>query len=433
MAVTILRTVSTEADTEQDPAALRLAMVERLRSRGSIDSDSIRRAFESVPRHLFAPEASLDEVYDEDAVVRTKYGPDGTCLSSISAPHAQALMLKALDVRAGDRVVEYGSGGYNAALLAEVVGSAGHVTTVDIDEDVTDRAARCLERAGYSRVRVALADAEGGVDGGPFDRAMITFGAWDIAPAWSAQMAQGGVLVVPLRMAGLTRVVAFVKDGGQLVSVEHEMFGFVPAQGAGAHDVRAVALAEGITLEFDDGAPDDPQELSLALEQRRMEVWSGVTVPDMTPFDLLHLWLAFTLPGVARLRVEPEWSARADCPVPRVMGPVASRGGSFAYLTCRPIDEVDVAGREVYEFGARGYGPQGRELADLIATETRTWDGSHRYGPAPRIVASPIAIPTQRPAVGHELVKQHTRISVRWGEAATGRSERDRSGVQDRS
>lgn len=36
------------------------------------------------------------------------------------------------------------------------------MTTVDIDEDVTDWAARLLEQAGYSRVRVTLGDAEGG-------------------------------------------------------------------------------------------------------------------------------------------------------------------------------------------------------------------------------------------------------------------------------
>lgn len=220
--------VSTHTDTTSEPAALRSEMVARLLARGSIESEEIRRAFEAVPRHLFAPEAGLDTAYDEDSVVRTKFGPDGTCLSSVSAPHAQALMLKALGVRAGDRVVEYGSGGYNAALLAEVAGLTGQVTTVDIDEDVTDRAARFLEHAGYSRVRVTLADAEGGVDGGPFERSLVTFGAWDIPLAWARQMADGGVLTVPLRMAGLTRVVSFVRDGELLVSTDHEMFGFVP-------------------------------------------------------------------------------------------------------------------------------------------------------------------------------------------------------------
>jgi protein-L-isoaspartate(D-aspartate) O-methyltransferase len=410
-----VRSVSLHTDATRDPAALRSSMVERLRTRGSIDSDEIERAFAVVPRHLFAPEATLDEVYDEDAVVRTKYGPEGICLSSVSAPHAQALMLKALGVQAGDRVVEYGSGGYNAALLAEVAGPLGQVTTVDIDEDVTDRAARFLEHAGYSRVRVALADAEGGVDGGPFERSLVTFGAWDIPPVWAAQMADGGVLTVPLRMAGLTRVVSFVKDGELLVSTDHVMFGFVPAQGAGAHEAGAVDLAEGISLEFDDGGPDDPGALPRALEGPGVEAWSGVTVPGMVPFDLLHLWLGFTLPGVARLSVAPKLVGRSECPVPKVMGPVASSGGSFAYLTCRPLNEARSGEPGLHEFGARGYGPRAGELAQLITAEVRAWDGSHRHGPPPRIVASPIAGPGQVSAVGRELVKRHTRIAVQWG------------------
>jgi protein-L-isoaspartate(D-aspartate) O-methyltransferase len=403
--------VSLQTGISRDPSTLRSAMVERLRARGSIDSDQIAHAFRAVPRHLFAPEASLDEVYDEDAVVRTKYAPDGTCLSSVSAPHAQALMLKALGVQAGDRVVEYGSGGYNAALLAELAGPTGQVTTVDIDEDVTDRAARCLERAGYSRVRVTLADAEDGVAGGPFHRSVITFGAWDISPAWTAQMADAGVLVVPLRMAGLTRVVAFVRDGERLVSIGHEMFGFVPAQGDGSHGTGLVDLAAGIALEFDDGAAEDPAALAGALAGRQADVWSGATVPGKTPFDMLHLWLAFTLPGVCGLRVAPEAAAQAGCPVEKVMGPVTSSGDSFAYLTCRPLDGADPG---MWEFGARGFGPQAHELAVLIAAEVRRWDQSYRHGPLPRIVASPVGLPVQPPAIGRELVKRHMCISVHW-------------------
>jgi len=402
-------------DALRDPAALRSSMVERLRARSSIDSPEIERAFAVVPRHLFAPEAALGEVYDEDAVVRTKYGPDGTCLSSVSAPHAQALMLKALGAVAGDRVVEYGSGGYNAALLAEVVGQGGRVTTVDIDEDVTDRAARYLEHAGYSRVRVALADAEGGVDGGPFDRAMVTFGAWDLPPVWTAQLVDGGVLVVPLRMAGLTRVVAFVKDGERLVSTGHEMFGFVPAQGAGAHETGVVELGAGIALEFDDGAPEDAAALAGAVAGSRAQAWSGVTVPGMTPFDLLHLWLGFTLPGVCRLRVDPDAGAQEGCPVPKVIGPVASRGGSFAYLTCRRCEDTGEAEPELWEFGARGFGPLAGELAELVVAEVRRWDAGYRHGPVPRIVATPAGGPSQLPAIGYELVKRHVRIAVHWG------------------
>ncbi|MFC5188142.1 methyltransferase domain-containing protein, partial [Actinomadura harenae] len=56
--------------------------------------------------------------------------------------------------------------GYNASLLAELVGPAGSVTTVDIDPDVTDRASACLAKAGYHDVKVVCADAEHPVEPG---------------------------------------------------------------------------------------------------------------------------------------------------------------------------------------------------------------------------------------------------------------------------
>ncbi len=400
---------------EADADALRAAMVQRLRQRDAIRSEQVAQAFRAVPRHLFAGEVPLEEAYDDEAVVRIKYGADGGCISSVSAPNAQAAMLEMAGIGRGERVVEYGSGGYNAALLAELVGPTGRVTTVDIDPEVTDRASRCLERAGYSRVRVTLADAEAGVDGGPFDKAMVTFGAWDIPPAWVEQLTDGGSLTVPLRIAGLTRVITFVKDGAGLVSTAHEMFGFVLAQGAGSHPTPTVKLAPGIVLEFDDGCPGDSRALARALRSSRAEAWSGVTTPGMTPFDLLHLWLAFTLPGVCRVRVDAQRAAEEDCPVRKVMGPAASRGGSFAYLTCRRVDEREPSERGVWEFGARGFGPDARELADLVVVQVRRWDASYRHAPAPRILARSADAPAAPPAVGVEIVKRHVRISAVWG------------------
>ncbi len=89
----------------------------------------------------------------------------------MSAPWLIAEMLgQAADVIDGGlfgwQVLEIGSGGYNAALLHELVGPAGSVTTVDIDidididSDVTDRATACLAAAGYDDVTVVCADAD---------------------------------------------------------------------------------------------------------------------------------------------------------------------------------------------------------------------------------------------------------------------------------
>jgi protein-L-isoaspartate(D-aspartate) O-methyltransferase len=72
-------------------------------------------------------------------------------------------------------VLEIGSGGYNAALIAEIVGPTGAVTSIDIDSDVVTNARAALARAGYPQVHVAQADAGYGYpDAGPYDAIIVT-------------------------------------------------------------------------------------------------------------------------------------------------------------------------------------------------------------------------------------------------------------------
>jgi protein-L-isoaspartate(D-aspartate) O-methyltransferase len=84
-----------------------------------------------------------------DDVVRTKKDRNGVTISSVSAPWRQAMTLEQAGLRPGMRCLEIGSGGYNAALMAEIAGPDGEVATVDIDSDVTSRARRFLDAAGY--------------------------------------------------------------------------------------------------------------------------------------------------------------------------------------------------------------------------------------------------------------------------------------------
>ena len=88
-------------------------------------------------------------------------------------------------------VLEVGSGGYNAALLAELA-DRGRVISMDIDPEIAGRAREALTQQDMGRVRVVLGDAENGVPGlAPFDRIIVTAGAWDIPPAWRASWPRG--------------------------------------------------------------------------------------------------------------------------------------------------------------------------------------------------------------------------------------------------
>ncbi len=129
-------------------APLRLAMAEEIRRLDGLRSDQVAEAFLSVPRHLFAPGVALERVYSATTAVWPKHDDTGRMTSTVSAPHIQAVQLEQADVRPGMRVLEIGSGGYNAALLATLVGPDGEVTSVDIDAEIIDRARGCLDAAG---------------------------------------------------------------------------------------------------------------------------------------------------------------------------------------------------------------------------------------------------------------------------------------------
>ena len=98
---------------------------------------------------------------------------------------------------------------------------------------------------------------------------MVTAGAWDIPPAWVDQLQPDqGTLTVPLRMRGLTRSIAFARDGDHLASQSAKICGFVTMQGAGAHQERLLLLRgkPEIGQRFDDEWPADPELLNGALD-----------------------------------------------------------------------------------------------------------------------------------------------------------------------
>lgn len=393
-------------------AELRGRLTDELVADGTIVSKEVEAAFRAVPRHLFAPEATLAQSYAQDTM-RTKRDEHGITISSVSAPQIQAMMLEQAGLRTGMRVLEVGSGGYHAALMAELVGEDGEVTTIDIDPDVIDRARGCLTEAGYPRVRVVLADAEGGVpEHAPYDRIIVTVGAWDIPPAWVDQLADGGTIIVPLRMRSLTRSVAFKRDGDHLVSQSEEVCGFVTMQGAGAHTERLLLLrGTEIGLRFDDGFPDDPALLDGALGTTRVEVWTGVVIERMMPFDTLQLWLATALDGYCRISVDPELDTGLVSPITRRSNDAAVDGGRFAYLAARRLDESRA------EFGVHAFGPGAAALAEAMAGQVRLWDRLHRQGPGPRIAAYPAHTPDDQLPDGRVIDKRHVRITISWSPA----------------
>ncbi|MBD0737813.1 methyltransferase, FxLD system [Streptomyces sp. CBMA29] len=394
---------------------LREALVQQLVELGAARSPRVMDAFRIVRRHLATPDADMARTYQAEVATVTKTDEYGVDVSSVSAPRVQAMQIEQADIEPGMTVLEIGSGGPNAAYLAEMVGESGRVVTMDIDPEVTDRATAFLKATGYRNVSVVTADAEHGApDHAPFDRIVVTVQAADVPSAWIQQLREGGRLVVPLRMRGMTRTVAFVRHGDHLVSDGFELCGFVPMQGVGENRVRLAVLhdeqGEEIGLRLDGHPEPDTAALAKALAAPRTTEWSGVTLAGDESNEHLDLWLTTALDNLPLLAAKPEARARGLVASASPLGiPTLVDGGSFAYRTVRATDVEDR-----YELGAVGHGPQGRQLAERLVEEIRVWDRDHRSDRA-QIEVYPAGTPDDRlPAGGRRVERRHSRVTITW-------------------
>lgn len=237
-----------EQEPEVAPDALRQRLVANLKTAGAISSPDVERAMLTVPRHVFLPDVAVGDAYADTAV--PTHWEHGVAVSSASQPAMVAIMLEQLQLAPGMRVLEIGAGtGYNAALLAELTGPSGSVTTVDIDEEIVREARAHLDAAGYADARAVTADgAAGWPQGAPYDRIILTVGAPDVMPAWFEQLSDGGVLVLPLWLSGTEASVAFRKEDGRLVSESLSPCGFMRLRGAEAGQEQSLALPNGSRL-----------------------------------------------------------------------------------------------------------------------------------------------------------------------------------------
>ncbi|WP_433826284.1 protein-L-isoaspartate O-methyltransferase family protein [Actinoplanes sp. CA-015351] len=187
-------------------------------------SPALAKAFGAVPREVFVPEGFhrrdgrlvlpadpefLRAVYSNDVLVTKLRGQKP--ISSSSQPSLMAVMIEALDVRPGQRILEIGAGtGYNAALLATL---GAEVTTVDVQDDVADRARTALARAGITGVRVETGDGYTGGPDGRYDRIIVTVGVAGISPHWMNRLVRDGRIVAPVEHAGMHPVLTAVPAG----------------------------------------------------------------------------------------------------------------------------------------------------------------------------------------------------------------------------
>ena len=230
--------------------SLRTQLVSRLSELGLAADSPAARALESVPREAFVHGIPLEDVYQDRAI--TTKTRDGILTSSSSQPSLMARMLNRLDVQPGHNVLEVGTGsGYNAALLAELVGTQGAVTSVDIDPEVAEAAASSLNAAGYQQVKVVTGDGgQGFMRNAPYDRIIVTAGAREIPPAWTQQLGAEGGVVLPLRVNGSALAPLLRPEAGGLSGRGADPCSFIALEGAfgGGYDYE---LPSGLVARSD--------------------------------------------------------------------------------------------------------------------------------------------------------------------------------------
>jgi len=162
---------------------------EHVAARG-VDDPRVLEAMRHVPRHELVPDDVRAQAYDDRPL---PIGFDKT----ISQPYIVAVMTAAAKLRAGDKVLEIGTGsGYQAAVLAEL---GNEVYTLEIDPRLAERAGRDLVRIGYDDVHVRAGDGwDGWADAGPFDAIIVTAAAHRFPAKLFAQLVEGGRMVIPL-------------------------------------------------------------------------------------------------------------------------------------------------------------------------------------------------------------------------------------------
>ena len=163
-------------------------LMERLRS--EVPDDRVIEAMERVPREMFVPHECRHLAYED---VPAPIGEGQT----ISQPLIVALMLRALDLRRSDRVLEIGSGsGYQTAIMAEL---AREVIGVERIGSLADSARERLASLGYANVEIVYAERRlGWPRGAPYDAIIVAAGAPKLPHELMEQMAVGGRLVIPV-------------------------------------------------------------------------------------------------------------------------------------------------------------------------------------------------------------------------------------------
>jgi protein-L-isoaspartate(D-aspartate) O-methyltransferase len=215
-----MRRLGVPKQSPGDDKVGRMQFLLGLRKRG-ISNPAVLRAMDEVPREHFVESSFVDNAYADQALPIA-------CGQTISQPYVVAYMTEQLGVQGDHRVLEVGTGsGYQAAVLSRL---AREVISVERYRTLAESARNRLATLGYDNVDVRVGDGVAGVpERAPFDRIIVTAAAETIPEALVGELADGGVMVLPLGPHGGPQQLVKLTKGEQGIKQE-DLIGvrFVP-------------------------------------------------------------------------------------------------------------------------------------------------------------------------------------------------------------
>ena len=200
-----------------------LMVSQQIEKRG-VKNEAVLRAMKCVPRHLFAADKYLNEVYcDYPLPIGFK--------QTISQPYLVALMTERLRLEPQHKVLEIGTGcGYQTAVLAEIV---KEVYTVEIIPQLAAQANKNLKRLGYENIYNKQGDGLTSWEGeAPFDRIIVTAAPHRLPQALVKQLRVNGYMIVPIGVYPQVLYQIFRKSEQQIEPQIISHVAFVPMTGA---------------------------------------------------------------------------------------------------------------------------------------------------------------------------------------------------------
>lgn len=200
-------------------------MVEEQLIPRNINDQDVLKAMREVPRHMLVPENLQRWAYGDRPL------PIGY-QQTISQPFIVAFMTQTLNLEHGDKVLEIGTGsGYQAAVLSHIT---PNVYTIEIVEELGNRAKRDLNKLGYTNIEIKIGDGyHGWKEHAPFDGIVVTAAPEEIPDPLIEQLKPGGTLVIPVGESG--EVQNFMKvtksESGEIQKERLMAVRFVPMTG----------------------------------------------------------------------------------------------------------------------------------------------------------------------------------------------------------